>query len=136
MSYKGTSWKKHKYVKKFNNRYYYSLDEYMKRHKAKLDNDIEKEKTKLEKRIKKSEENIDTYVENAANNTLKIKIPPINVKKMKLEPEIMTHGKEYFNKSYKYFKSAQSGFDYAVNMTSDNTIKGIKCFNRLIAKIF
>lgn len=129
MSYKGSSWKKHKYVKKFNNRYYYSLDAYIRRHKEELAGKLEEDIPKLDRTIKKQKKSLNTYIQKTPEKDLNIKIPKIDFNKIKMTPEMKAVGKEKFNEML----STAKGIN---NEISGALVDGVKSFNKLLAKIF
>lgn len=129
MSYKGSSWKKHKYVRKFNNRYYYSLDAYIRSHKNELKNELSEKVPQLDRSIEKRKKFLDQGIRNTPKKDLNIRIPKLNLNEIKMTPEIRASGKETFNRVVKTAKN--------INDTiAGKIIQGVKYFNKILAKIF
>lgn len=152
MSYKGTSWKKHKYIKKVGKRYFYDIEraieenedellKNVKKKKKEFDNIINERSIEIDKSIEGSLETISEIREKAKNvpEVLKTeeaknipevpKIEKDRIPNIKISPDVIEQGKEIFDKAYKGFRNLNETI-------SDNLINGIHQFNKFLGKYF
>lgn len=132
MSYKGSSWKKHKYTKKENGKYYYR--KFINEHKKELAKEIEEASEELGKNVREVKKDLNKTIRDVKATNIEIDTKPVE-KRLKKEkdkaftPERFEKGKEVFDNAYKKAKNVHK------KLTKDIE-NGAKKFDSLIRKYF
>lgn len=140
MSYKGTSWKKHKYVKKVKGRYYYDIDEVIDEKSDSFDRGVEDKVAKLDRKIERDLIKFENKIGTSGNMPdlimIKVDKPTVNKKPIKDVNEIsdtkMTS--DIVEKGINFFSNIYDGFKYANSKISDSILDGISYFDKFLEK--
>ncbi len=147
MSYKGTTWKKHKYIKKIGKRYFYDIERAIEENEDEILNNVDKRKKEFDNLIQERSIKTDKSIEGSLRTISEIREKKKNVPEVietekndvtknenkspnfKMDPDTIKRGMEVFDKVYKGFKN--------VNDTiAESITEGIHQFNKFLSKYF
>lgn len=143
MSYKGTSWKKHKYVKKVGKRYFYAIEQAIEENENEFLNNVKKKKREFDNIVEERSLEFDKSIEGSMRTISEIREKAKNIpevlktehaqnespSEVKLNPETIQRGKDFFENAYKGLRDLS-------DTIADNISSGIKSFNKFLSKYF